>query len=115
MSELSLLSRQFLFTRLVPKLLDHAHALGFEVTFGETYRTPEQAAANARAGTGIRRSLHVERLAIDLNLFKGGKYLTGSAAHEPLGVFWESLDPLCCWGGRFGDGNHYSLTYGGRK
>lgn len=115
MSELRLLQRQFLFTRLVPQLLGRAHVLGYEVTFGEAYRTPAQAEANARAGTGIRNSLHVERLAIDLNLFKDGKYLTGSAAHEPLGVYWESLDELCCWGGRFGDGNHYSITYGGRK
>jgi hypothetical protein len=26
-----------------------------------------------------------------------------------LGEFWEGLHPLCRWGGRFNDGNHYSI------
>ena len=32
-----------------------------------------------------------------------------------FGAFWKSLDPDCCWGGDFNDGNHYSIAYQGRK
>ena len=86
----------------------------------EAYRTPEQAAWNAQHGTGIRNSLHTQRLAIDLNLFQEKdpgqwEYLTRTEEYEKLGVYWESLDPLCAWGGRFSDGNHFSLQHDGRK
>lgn len=110
--------RQRVFTRLVGKLIEHAYSVGYELTFGETYRTPEQAALNAKAGTGIANSLHGMRLAIDLNLFKDGAYLSSSEDHRPLGEFWKTLHPECRWGGDFKprpDGNHYSLEYGGIK
>src|SRR5574337_194561 len=85
------------------------------VTFGEAYRTPEQAALNAAKGTGIAQSLHTSRLAIDLNLYIDGVYQTNTAAYEPLGVYWESIGGS--WGGRFSkpDGNHFSLAYGGHR
>jgi len=47
-----------------------------------------------------------KRLAIDLNLFKDGEYLTDTEDHRFLGEFWESLGGT--WGGRWDDGNHYS-------
>lgn len=105
------------FLPLVAKLIDFAYAQGFELTAGELYRTPEQAALNAKTGAGIAHSLHTQRLAVDLQLFKDGVYLTDSAAYEPLGIFWEGLDPDACWGGRFSkpDGNHFSLTWQGVK
>lgn len=111
----TLRDHQSLFMRLVPRLIDYAYQSGYELTGGELWRTSEQAALNAAAGKGISNSLHRDRLAIDLNLFKDGKFLANSADHRPLGEFWEQLHPLCKWGGRFGDGNHYSITYGGRK
>ena len=107
------LQRQF--TAMVGKLIDWAYANGFELTFGEAYRTPAQAELNAKSGAGIADSLHCERLAIDLNVFKDGVFLTGVEAYEPLGVYWESLGGS--WGGRFTrpDADHFSLAYGGRK
>jgi hypothetical protein len=102
------------FTRLVARLIDRIYAEGHEATFGEAWRTPEQAALNAKKGTGISNSLHMDRLAIDLNLFKDGKYLADTESHRRFGEWWERLDPDCRWGGRFKDGNHYSLTWGGR-
>jgi hypothetical protein len=109
--------RQRLFTRLVAKLIEHAYETGYQLTFGEAFRTPEQAALNAKVGKGITQSLHGMRLAIDLNLFRNGEYLTDSEAHRPLGEYWKTLHPDCCWGGDFSrpDGNHYSLQYGGIK
>lgn len=113
--EMTLGEKQRMFTRLVGKLIEYAYAKGYGLTFGEAYRTPEQAARNELAGRGIRDSLHVQRLAVDFNLFKGKRYLTDTDDHRELGEYWESLDPLCKWGGRFGDGNHYSITHEGRK
>lgn len=109
--------KQRLFTKLVGQLITWSYTNGFELTFSETYRTPEQAAANAAAGKGISRSLHLVRLAVDLNLFVNGEYRTGSEDHRPLGEFWVSLHPLCRWGGNFSrpDGNHYSLEHEGRQ
>lgn len=117
-AEMTLREKQSLFVRMVSVLIDWAYEHGYEMTFGEAYRTPEQAALNAKKGTGIFNSLHTQRLAIDLNLFKNGEYLSSSEAHRPLGEFWKSLSPMCCWGGDFrphADGNHYSLTHEGKK
>lgn len=106
--------KQRLFAKLLPRLIDYIYGAGYEVSFGETYRSPEEAARLARLGKGIKNSLHTQRLAIDLNLFKDGHYLTRTEHHAQFGTFWESLHPLCRWGGRFNDGNHYSLAHGGR-
>jgi hypothetical protein len=112
---MTLAQKQRLFTKLVGTLIARAYAEGFELSFGEAWRTPEQAATNARKGIGIKNSLHVDRLAIDFNLFTKGIYQKEGIAHHELGEWWEEQHPLCRWGGRFGDGNHYSLEHGGRK
>lgn len=105
--------KQRQFTLMVAKLIIWAYDHGYELTLGEAQRSQAQADANARSGAGISKSLHLKRLAIDLNLFKDGIYLTDSAVHLPLGEYWESLGGS--WGGRFSrpDGNHYSLEHEG--
>jgi hypothetical protein len=110
---ISLLQKQQLFAQMVAVLIQHAKTLGYEVTLGEAYRTPEQAQWNAEQGRGIARSLHMLRLAIDLNLYKNGTWLPKDDDHRPLGEWWESQGGT--WGGRFGDGNHYSLEHKGVK
>ena len=88
----------------------------YEVTLGDGFRDPRAfGAVGTKKGYGRASSNHKVRLAIDLNLFIDGKYQTTSEAHRPLGEYWESLDPLCAWGGRFQDGNHYSFTHQGRR
>jgi hypothetical protein len=100
---IALRGKQSRFVCMVALLIIKATQLGYELSFGDAW---------ARTGH-MKNSLHYIRLAIDLNLFKGGKYLADSEAHRELGEFWESIGGS--WGGRFGDGNHYSLSYGGRK
>lgn len=94
------------------RLILKAKELGYGVTFGEAWRSPEQAALNAAKGTGISNSLHTERLAIDLNIFKNGVYLTDGTGHRELGVWWKTLGPMYRHGGDFKkpDHNHYSIT-----
>jgi len=97
---MSLRERQSEFARKVGLLILYIYEKGYEVTLGD---------AHARTGHS-ERSFHYRRLAIDLNLFKDGKYLTRTADHYPFGKFWESIGGS--WGGRWGDGNHYSYGEG---
>lgn len=108
--------KQRLFTRLVGLLIEYAYRNGYELTLGDAYRDPR-----VHGEVGVKKSyssavsVHKQRLAIDMNLFMGGSYLTDSAAHKPLGEYWKSLHHDCRWGGDFKepDGNHYSMTHGG--
>jgi hypothetical protein len=145
-----LLDQQKLFAHNVGRLIMHAYELGYSISLGEAWRPDEQCEINAlgwrgRAdlarliapmfpqlaaclnnngkADGIRTSLHGDRLALDINLFQGQKLLSRSEEYEVLGVYWESLHPENCWGGRFidargrpkPDGNHFSMTWQGRK
>ena len=116
---LTLREKQSTFVQLVAQLIEYATRHGYSMTFGEAYRTPEQAAWNAAHGVGITASLHTKRLAIDLNLFDSeGVYLTKTDAYLLLGIWWEAQstpDYTCAWGGRFSrpDGNHFSLAHRG--
>ncbi len=103
--------KQRKFVRITALLLHYAHSLGYELTIGRGH------VAGAKLKSGAP-SLHADKLAIDWNLFiKGpsGKlvYQTSTKAHEKLGMFWEYMGGS--WGGRFDDGNHYSLAHTGRR
>ena len=106
--------KQRLLVKMVGQLIEHAYANGYELTFGDAYRDPRlHGAVGVKIGYGAAGSLHKERLAVDFNLFKDGVFLTSTEDHRPLGEYWESLGGT--WGGRFNDGNHYSIEHGGRK
>jgi len=99
--------------RLVPKLINKAHELGFELRGGDLYRDPRVFGnVGVKLGYGTANSCHKLKLAIDLNLFKEGKFLAATEDHQELGEWWEKQHELCRWGGRFKDGNHYSLNHG---
>jgi hypothetical protein len=109
----ALLNLQWEFSQSLARLLQQAAALGYHVQMGECYRTLEQAALNAAAGTGVANSAHTLHLAVDLNLFTPeGAYITGIQGHEELGAFWKELGANYRWGGDFArrDFNHYSIT-----
>ena len=106
--------RQVLQSACVSELIAWAETQGYELTLGEAWRTPLQAAANAASGAGIANSLHLSRLAIDLNLFVGG-VLAEASAYKPMADYWLTLDPLCCAGYYFHscDADHFSVSYKG--
>ena len=115
-------AKQRLFTQLVARLIAHAYESGYGLTFGDAYRDPRTYGefGDTKEGTyGRSKSNHKRRLAIDFNLFKSVNgemvYMTSSEAYTELGEYWESLHGLCCWGGRFNDGNHFSLLHEGRR
>lgn len=96
----TLREQQSEFVRRIADLIDFAYFNGYQLTWGDTY-------PHSKHKIG---SFHDKGLAIDLNLFKDGKYLQATEDHKFLGEYWESLNPMCTWGGHFPkpDGNHYS-------
>jgi hypothetical protein len=98
-----LLIFQNAFCLMVAKLIEKAFALGYQLRFNRPQITFGDA----------KDSCHEIRLAIDLNLFKDGVWLKNTDNHKELGEYWESIGGA--WGGRYGDGNHYSLKYMDRE
>ena len=111
---MSLGSKQRRFTKMIGLLIEYAYQNGYELTFGDAYRDPRlHGQVGEKKGYGATSSLHKQRLAVDFNLFRDGKFLQQTDDHKALGEYWESLGGS--WGGRFNDGNHYSLEHEGRK
>lgn len=112
---MSLRKNQSKFARHIAQLIAFATEHGYEVTFAEAYRPNwVQKVFFLSRKSKTLRSYHTKRLALDLNLFKNGVYLTKTEDYRELGEYWESLNPKCVWGGRWGwDGNHFQ--YGGLR
>ncbi len=104
---------QALFAENVSYLIQEINRQGLHCTFGDAYRSKEQAELNAKAGKGIVNSLHCDRLAIDLNLISDkGVYLTAKEFYAPFGSFWKKLSPYNKWGGDFKtlvDSGHFEM------
>lgn len=116
----SLRSLQSLLVRCLGDLIRYAYDRGYELTLGEAYvQTPRKTRDGAFVEDGVhmQSSLHYTRLAIDLNLFVRGEFITKGDhfAWIDLASYWEALDPACKSGLHFGDANHFSVTFGGRK
>lgn len=104
MSELG--DKRELFTRNIYLLLDKMYQKGYRPRF------------DIEHCTHMEGSLHYKGLAKDILLFDSNNvYLQKTEDHKEFGEYWESLHPDCRWGGRFKhppDGNHYSVTFGGK-
>lgn len=97
---MSLVTAQAEFLLDVGRLVKYATDSGFVVTAGEMYRTPEQQEVYLKTGRSkTMNSLHLKRLAVDLNFFRDGKLTYDKKVLAPLGAYWEGLHPLNSWGG----------------
>ena len=136
---MTLRDHQVIFTKNIGLLIGYIFSKGYEITLSEAYRTPLQAWVNALpegstitatlpgasamksewtekvGGTGSAKSLHKLRLAIDLNLFKDGAYLTDETHHKQFGDYWKSLNALNRTGIDWNDSGHYSMEYLGMR
>ena len=104
--------KQRLFTRLMTDWCAWVYKQGYELTDGDAYRDPRvHGKKGEKKSYSSRNSQHKDRLARDYNLFIDGVWQTTTEAHRPLGEKWESMHPLCRWGGNFSnpDGNHYEF------
>ena len=113
---MSLGTEQERFMRMVPRLIDHVHSLGYEIRGGDLFRSPKVFGhIGEQKGYGHKNSCHKLKLAIDLNLTLDGIYLQGEdakLAHDECHDFWDGL------GGSKripSDLNHYSIEYQGMR
>ncbi len=93
------------FMLMVGHLIIYAYSLGYRIRGGHLLRC-------RLCLTGAKQSVHKDKLAIDLNLFKDGQFLTDGTGHDELHDFWDQM------GGAEripNDLNHYSMEYQGRR
>jgi len=125
---MTLREKQSVFAHNIAKLIEFAYKNGYEITLGEAYRTKSMQLlyfmgyklmvfcgslklVKTKHLSKTMKSKHLIRLAIDINLFKDGKYLTDKESFKPLAEYWKSLDEKnkCgyYWGWDFG---HFQMS-----
>lgn len=95
------------YSRLLAQLVLWIFSQGYEVAFDEGM---DRITAKDPTSDHMKNSLHELGLAQDLLIYKGGTYLTATEDYKFAGEKWESMHPLCRWGGRFQDGDHFSFA-----
>jgi hypothetical protein len=84
-------SAQEQFSRDLADLIQYADSLGYNIRMGEVYRTREQQVWYLNHGLSkTMNSWHRKKLAVDINLFLNGRYLSDGDAYAILGRFWQS-------------------------
>ena len=101
-----------LFSECLQKLLLKIHSEGYNARLGDLVSLPTDITAEGKP-RHKKGSQHAKGLAIDINLFMDGEFLINTEDHKDFGEYWESLNPLCRWGGRYKDGNHYEIMESG--
>jgi peptidoglycan L-alanyl-D-glutamate endopeptidase CwlK len=83
----------------------------FYITFGEVFRTNYQQKKYIKDGKSkTMNSLHLKRLAVDINFFYNYKLTYDYNDIKIFGDYWESLNSKNKWGGNFkdfSDTNHF--------
>lgn len=130
--ELGIREKQQVFPLILAEFIQWIYTLpGHEITIGQVWRTPEMQEAYIKIGASkTKNSKHLDRLAVDLNLFINDNYQGDKdfekETYRPLGEKWESLGAkfgvTTRWGGRFGvekefyatkvgwDANHFEIV-----
>ena len=115
---MTLREKQSIFILNVGKLIQWAFENGYELTIGEGYRTKDQQTLYFKGLTLVETgghvilaktspksktmfSKHLDKLAIDLNVFINGELTYEKAKIQKVGDYWESLHPENSWGGNW--------------
>ena len=104
------------FTFSLADLIHEIKLRGYEAAFAEGM---DRKTSKDPATDHMLNSLHELGLAQDIDLYLDKVWLSDTVDHKQFGDFWEELGearqlPLT-WGGRWGDGNHYSLRWQGKS
>jgi len=78
---------------------------GYKFTYGEAWRPDEMQKIYYEQGKSKikERGPHGDRLAKDYNIWVNGKLTYKKEDLQPIGDYWEELNPLNRWGGNFKD------------
>tara|TARA_R110000868_G_scaffold153905_3_gene379868 strand:- start:42 stop:404 length:363 start_codon:yes stop_codon:yes gene_type:complete len=96
---MTLSEKQANFTYNISKLIQWAFSNGYTLTFGEVYRTKEQQELYVKQGKSkTMNSRHLDRLAVDFNIFKDSVLLNDPKLIQPLGEYWMTLNVSNVWG-----------------
>lgn len=99
---MSLFQEQSEFLLDAVRLVAWATERGYVVSARELGRTAEQQAIYVKTGRSqTMASNHLRNCAIDLYVMKEGALLQTKADLQPLGDYWESLNPKNSWGGNW--------------
>lgn len=99
---MGLVQEQTAFLLDLCKLVYFATERGWQVTLGEGFRTPEQQAIYFKEGKSkTMNSNHLRRLAQDYCFIRDGVAVWTKSELQPVGNYWESLNPKNRWGGNF--------------
>lgn len=113
----TLSEKQAVFTYNISLLIQFAFKNGYTLTFGEVYRTLEQQTIYFNTGRSkTMNSRHLQRLAVDFNIFKLGVLQFQNPVTRQkeiqdalvLGEYWISLNTDNVWGGDW-DRDHNTL------
>lgn len=99
-------------------LIQFGESLGYKFTWGDAYRDERvHGKWGVKKSYSLSKSTHKIRLAVDINLWIDGEWITDGTREEwsILGKYWKSLHPLARWGGDFDDANHFSFEMWGSK
>jgi hypothetical protein len=110
---MKLSEQQRIFSLNLAKLIQWIYDEGMECTMGEVLRTPEQQAIYLKSGASkTANSMHLQKLAADINLFVTGVYVTDKEHYKPLASYWKSLHPDNVAGYDWGwDANHFEMKF----
>jgi peptidoglycan L-alanyl-D-glutamate endopeptidase CwlK len=94
-----MLNEQNEFLNDLVKLMKYMWDDGCIISGGELWRSPDTQALYLQQGKSkTMKSSHLDRLAIDFNVFKNS-VLLDYAGMKPYGEYWESLNEKNRWGG----------------
>lgn len=104
--------KQRKFTLLIARLIKWAYEEGYELTIGHVWRDTETQRRLVDAGLSkTMKSAHLDRLAMDFNLYIDGKYTDNSEDYLKIGLRAELIGLE--WGGRYGvDEKDYGTKIG---
>jgi len=124
---MTLREKQSIFVFNVAKLIIWCYDNGYELTFGEAFRTLDQQQlyfegytllkaastlklAKTKPKSKTLNSSHLKKLAIDINLFIDGEYQIEKESYKPIAEYWKSLHENNIAGYDWGwDANHFEM------
>ena len=106
------ISNAVAFTLFESKLVTWAAVQGIDIMGTEGQRFPERQKQLVELGlSATMDSDHILCCARDFDVIRGGRVIVDGSDYDykRLGIYWESLNPGCYWGGRWksGDSRHF--------